>query len=41
MSDSNRQAVEEFRLWSENISAREEDFKKGRTLRGIFDTYNS
>ena len=31
MSDSYRQAVEEFRLWSENISAREEDWKNGRT----------
>ena len=33
MSDSYRQAVEEFRLWSQNISAREADFKKGRTPR--------
>ena len=31
MSDSYRKAVEEFRLWSENISSREEDFKNGRT----------
>ena len=29
MSDSYRQAVEEFRQRSENISAREEDFKNG------------
>jgi len=29
MSDSYRQAVEEFRQWSENISAREVDFKNG------------
>jgi hypothetical protein len=29
MSDSYRQAVEEFRQWSENISAREKDFKNG------------
>ena len=33
MSDSYRQAVEEFRQWSESISAREEDFKNGRTPR--------
>jgi len=37
MSDSYRQAVEEFRQWSENISAREEDFKNGRRPRGLFD----
>ena len=29
MSDSYRKAVEEFRQWSENISAREVDFKNG------------
>ena len=29
MSDSYRQAVGEFRQWSENISAREVDFKNG------------
>ena len=33
ISDSYRQAVEEFRLWSESITAREEDFKNGRTPR--------
>ena len=40
MSDSYRQAVEDFRLWSENISACEEDFKKGRKPRDMVDTYN-
>ena len=30
MSDSYRKAVDELRLWSENISAREEDWKNGR-----------
>ena len=33
MSDSYRKAVEEFQQWSENISARERDFKNGRTPR--------
>ena len=33
MSDSYCKAVEEFRQWSENISAREADFKKGLTPR--------
>jgi len=33
MSDSYRRAVEEFQQWSENISAREQDFKNGRTPR--------
>ena len=33
MPDSYSKAVEEFRLWSDDISAREEDFKKGRTPR--------
>ena len=33
MPDAYRQAVEDFRLWPENISAREEDFKNGRTPR--------
>ena len=33
MSDSYRKAIEEFRLWSEKISTREEDFKNGRTPR--------
>ena len=37
MSDSYRQAVEEFRQWSENISAREEDWKNGRLPREVFD----
>ena len=40
MSDSYRQAVEEFRQWSESISAREEDWKNGRLPRGMFNTYN-
>ena len=40
MSDSYRQAVEEFRQWSENISAREEDFKKGRTPRDRYKPGN-
>ena len=31
MPDFYRQAVEEFRLWSKSITAREKDFKKGRT----------
>ena len=33
MSDSYRKAVEEFQQWSDNVSAREEDFKNGRTPR--------
>ena len=33
MSDSYIQAVEEFRLWSEKISLREQDFKEGRLPR--------
>ena len=33
MSDSRRKAAEEFQQWSDNVSAREEDFKKGRTPR--------
>ena len=37
MSDSYRKAVEEFRQWSENISAREEYFKNGLTPRDLFD----
>ena len=37
MSDSYRQAVEDFRLWSENISAREEDCKNGRTPRERYE----
>ena len=35
MSDSYRKAVEEFQQWSESISARERDFKSGRTPRGV------
>ena len=37
MSDSYRQAVEEYRLWSENISARKEDWKNGRTPRDRYE----
>ena len=37
MSDSYRQLVEDFRLWSENISAREEDWKNGRTPRERYE----
>ena len=37
MSDSYRKAVEEFRQWSENISAREEDWKNGRLPRGLLE----
>ena len=37
MSDSYRQLVEDFRLWSENISAREEDLKNGRTPRERYE----
>ena len=37
MSDSYSKAVEEFRQWSENISAREEDFRKGRTPRDKYE----
>ena len=33
MSDSYRQAVEEFRLWMENTKGREDDWRKGRSLR--------
>ena len=40
MSDSYRQAVEDFRLWSENISAREEDLKNGRTPRERYKPRN-
>ena len=40
MSDSYRQAVEEFRLWMENTKGREDDFKNGRSLRRGFDNHN-
>ena len=40
MSDSYRQLVEDFRLWSENISAREEDWKNGRTPRERYEPRN-
>ena len=33
MSDSYRQAVEEFRLWMENTKGREDDWRKGHSLR--------
>ena len=33
MSDSYRKAVKEFQQWSDNVSAREEDFNNGRTPR--------
>ena len=37
MYDSHRQVVEGFRLWMENTKGREDDFKKGRSLRRRFD----
>ena len=40
MSDSYRQAIEDFRLLSENISAREEDWKNGRTPRDRYEPRN-
>ena len=40
MSDSYRQAVEEFRLWMENTKGREDDFKNERSLRRGFDNHN-
>ena len=40
MSDSYRQAVEEFRLWMENTKGREDDIKKGLSLRRRFDPDN-
>ena len=36
MSDSYRQAVEEFRLWMENTKGREDDWRKGRSIRPRF-----
>ena len=40
MSDSYRQAVEEFRLWMENTKGGEDDFKNGRSLRRRFENHN-
>ena len=40
MSDSYRQAIEEFRLWMENTKGREDDIKKGLSLRRRFDPDN-
>lgn len=33
MSDSYHKAVEEFRLWMENTKGREDDWRKGRSIR--------
>ena len=39
-SESYTKAVEEFRLWMENTKGREDDIKKGLSLRRRFDPDN-
>ena len=40
MSESYTKAVEEFRLWMENTKGREDDIKKGLSLRRRFEPHN-